>query len=254
MSKEYEAAYLYLAEIVGTFLLVFIGCSVEASAVLTSGTTLTLPWRLLGWGIAYLIAIYVSGGISGAHLNWAVTLYLWLSRKFPGRHVPGYIVSQLIGAFLAAALIYTANYGLFMTADPAHTATTAYIFFGKVYAGLQFPYAFLIEAISAFLLVFVWQMVADERNPFSIGKFNPFIVFLYVVGIGLCFYPLTMVIMNPARDFGPRLFAYLIGYGTLAFPGTAGFELYNYVLAPIVGGLLGGFFYDLAFKPFWHRE
>jgi len=253
MSSDYEAAYLYLSEIMGTFLLVFIGCSIEATAVL-SGAALTLEWRLVGWAIAYLIALYMAGGVSGAHLNWAVTLYRWLSRKFPGRHVPGYMVSQLIGGFLAAALVFTANYSLFMSIDPSHTATTAYIFFGNIHSSLDFPYAFLIEAVSTFLLVFVWQMVSDDENPFNMGKFNPFVIFIFILGIGLCFYPLTMTIMNPARDFGPRLFAYLIGYGNLAIPGAKSIEIYNYLLAPIVGALLGGFFYDLTFKHFWHKE
>ena len=253
LSKEKKTHYFYLSEIVGTFLMVFIGCLGEATAIFFFSSP-TLIWKLMWWGFGYLVAFYVTRGISSVHLNSVVTFYRWKFSNFPVRRVPGYIVSQLMGSFLAAALVYVANYLFFMAVDPSHTATTAYIFFGQVHTSLNFQDAFFIEMVSTSLLVFLWQIVSDENNPFNIRRFKPIIFFLYIIVIGLWFYPLTMVIMNPTRDLGPRLFAYSIGYGTLAIPGTKGFEMVNYIIAPFVGGVIGGSFYDLVFKPFWHRE
>ncbi len=254
MSEKVSAAHLYMAEVIGTFVYVFMICSTEATSRLITGSPVSLGFKLLGYAFSVFTSFYLVGGISGAHLNWAVTLYRGLSRKMPLIRVPGYIVAQTIGAFLAAALVYTVYGPILLVVDPDLTEATANVFFCGINPSINFTYAFLTEVVDAALLVLLMQTIADEKNPLNLGRLNPLIVAVYFAGIGLCNYPLTMICMNPARDFGPRLFAYLVGYGTVAIPGIMGFEMLVYTSAPIVGGLIGGFFYDLAIKPFWRRR
>jgi len=252
MSEKVSTAHMYLGEVIGTFVYTFMICSTEATSRLISGDPVGLGFKLLGYAFALLVASYFVGGISGAHLNWAVTLYMGLSRKTPLIRVPGYIVAQTVGAFLAAALVYTVYAPLLLAAGL--TEATSKVFFCSISSDIDFAYAFLIETLDTSLLVLLLQIIRDENNPLNLGKLNPLVIAIYFAGIGLCNYPLTMICMNPARDLGPRLFSYLIGYGSIAFPGVRGFEMLVYISAPIVGGLIGGFFYDLAIKPFWRGQ
>jgi glycerol uptake facilitator protein len=261
-----------LAEFVGTFVLILIGDGAVAVAVFTSAYDLT--GVALMWGVGVLLAVYISGGVSGAHLNPAVTACFAVFRKFPGRKIVPYVLSQVAGAFTAAFTIFICWHGFWAPTaqklgvvigqpgsqklmmvfscfypNPGIVGITPQDF-AKVTGGT----AFLVEAVLTMFLLLAILALIDSRNTVAPGS-NTAAMFIgltvtAIVGIGA---PLTMDAVNPARDFGPRLFGYLVGYGSIAFPGPRGDEWWIYILAPIVGGIAGGLVYDGLVRPFLIR-
>jgi glycerol uptake facilitator protein len=210
-----------------------------------SGDWLIIGW---GWGLAVAFGVYVAGGISGAHINPAVTVAFALRRGFPWRKVPGYIAAQMIGAFLGALLVYvvykaaidsyeTANH---ITRGQANSVPTYSIFatFPAKYFG-NWIGPFIDQVVgTAFLVAFVFALV-DERNQPPKANLAPLLVGLAVVAIGLSFGANAGYAINPARDLGPRILAWIAGWGKVAVPGDYG-NVNSYMWIPIVGPLLGG--------------
>jgi len=259
-----------VAEVLGTFVLIAFGDGVVAMAVAAlnqsgrgteifaaSGDWLIIGW---GWGFAVAFGVYVAGGISGAHINPAVTLAFAVRRGFPWRKVPGYIAAQLVGAFLGALLVYIVYKGAIDSYERAHdirrgdpdSVTTFSIFatFPAEYLG-NWVGPFVDQVVgTAFLVAFVFAIV-DELNQPVRANLAPIVIGFVVVAIGLSFGANAGYAINPARDLGPRLFAGLAGWGEVAIPGNYA-NVSGYLWIPIVGPFLGGpigaFLYDLGIR------
>ena len=261
----------FLSEFLGTFVLICFGdgsVAMTVAALNQSGRGALIfaaagDWLLIvwGWALAVTFAVYVAGGISGAHINPAVTLGFAVRRAFPWAKVPIYIVAQVIGAFVGAALIYLIYHQAIDSFEAAkgitrgvlggpHDSTPTY----SIFATFPAPYfhgywvgPFLDQIVgTAFLLMFVFA-VTDTLNLAPRGNLAPWIIGLAVAAIGASFGANAGYAINPARDFGPRFFAWLAGWGRVALPGAS-----NYVWIPIVGpfagGVLGAIVYDLFIR------
>jgi glycerol uptake facilitator protein len=200
-----------------------------------------------GWGIAVMLGVYVAGTLSGAHINPAVTLAFAATRKFPWNKVVPYIVAQVLGAFIAALILWMVYHGAFMNFEHTNHVTKGVagsnglgITEAKVFYTFKQPFvgifgAFADQVVGTALLVGLIFAVVDLRNSPPQANIAPFIIGLIVVGIGLSFGYNAGYAINPARDFGPRLLAWIVGFKDLALPGPD-----NYFWVPIVGPLLGG--------------
>src|SRR5919109_431800 len=247
-----------VSELLGTFVLISFGDGVVAMAVAAlnqsgrgkeifaaSGDWLIIGW---GWGFAVAFAVYVAGGISGAHINPAVTLAFAARRGFPWRKVPGYIAAQVVGAFLGALLVYIVYKGAIDSYERANqitrgdpdSVTTFSIFatFPAKYLG-NWVGPFVDQVVgTAFLIAFVFAVV-DELNQPVRANLAPVVIGFVEVAIGLSFGANAGYAINPARDFGPRVFAAIAGWDKIAFPGDYG-NVNTYFWIPIVGPIVGG--------------
>jgi glycerol uptake facilitator protein len=258
------------AECLGTFILISFGDGVVAMAVAAlnqsgrgtqifaaSGDWLLIGW---GWGLAVTFAVYVAGGVSGAHINPAVTLAFAARRGFPWRKVPSYVCAQLVGAFLGALLVYVVYKGAIDSYERANHITrgdpnsvpTFSIFatFPAKYLG-NWIGPFIDQIVgTAFLVAFVFAVVDEVNQPVR-ANLAPFLVGFVVVAVGISFGANAGYAINPARDFGPRFFAWIAGWGKIAIPGNYG-NVDGYLWIPIVGpclgGLVGAYIYDFTVR------
>jgi glycerol uptake facilitator protein len=255
-----------LSEFIGTFVLIAFGDGVVAMAVAAlpgSGRTATSTtifnaagdWLLItwGWAIAVAMAVYVAGGVSGAHINPAVTLAFAVRRKFQWGKVVPYWIAQVVGAFVGAALVFLVYHSSMTAFEQAAHVTrgsgqslaTYSIFatFPASYFHGGFAGPFIDQIVgTAFLLLLVAALI-DSRNLGPQSNLGPFLIGLAVAAIGMSFGANAGYAINPARDFGPRLFAFVAGWGKVALPGTFSsgtFHFSNYFWIPIVGPLIGG--------------
>ena len=232
------------AEAIGTMLLVLLGDGVVANVLLARSKGQNSGWIVItmGWGVAVALAVYAVGRISGAHLNPAVTVGLASIGSFPWPDVPGYIVAQVVGAFVGAALVWVAylphwavtsdkdaKLGVFAT-GPAIRNSAANL---------------VTEIIGTAVLVFGVLAIAENAQmlarPGAIdlsvvftGALQPLLVGILVLGIGLSLGGPTGYAINPARDFGPRL-----AHAVLPIAGKRDSD-WSYAWIPIVGPLIGG--------------
>jgi MIP family channel proteins len=239
-----------LAEFLGTFILVVFGTAVVAQVVLSGQTTGTYLSINLGWGLAVTMAVYVAGGVSGAHLNPAVTVALAVRRGFPWGKVLPYSLAQLAGAF-AGALVTFVTYrealahfdgGVRQVAGPQATAG---IFATYPQAFLStFPGGLIDQVVGTALLLLLIFAISDARNLAPDPKIAPLLVGSAVMLIGMTFGYNSGYAINPARDLGPRLFTCVAGWGGEVFRAGNGWWWVP-IVGPLVGGVLGGFVYDL---------
>ncbi|MCB1224216.1 MAG: MIP family channel protein, partial [Verrucomicrobiales bacterium] len=249
----------FAGEFLGTFLLVFFGCGSVAAAI-TLGAQVGVFQVAIVWGIGIALAIHCTAALSGAHLNPAVTVAAAVWQGFPkGRMLP-YMVAQMLGALVAAAVLhamfaeaisaYETAQGI--TRGAAGSEASAMIY-GEYFpnpggkplaqAGMSLSLwrACLIEIIGTAVLVLIIFTVTDRRNPDAPQLLTAGYIGLTVTLLISLIGPLTMACFNPARDLGPRLFSSLAGWGTVPFTanGALGWWVV-YLISPLVGGWLGG--------------
>jgi glycerol uptake facilitator len=270
-----------LAEFLGCLVLISFGCGVVAMAVAAlpgsgraqSSTTIFLAsgdWLLItwGWALAVTFGVYVAGGISGAHINPAVTIAFAVRRRFPWSKVGPYIVAQVAGCFVGAAIVLLVYHNAIdafnlasHTTRSAPGGNTTY----SIFATFPAPYFHgsvwgpLIDQIvgTAFLLMFVAAII-DIRNTAVQANLGPLIVGFAVAAIGMSYGANAGYAINPARDFGPRLLAWFGGWGQNALPGTVPGSFSNYfwipIVGPIIGGVIGVLVYDIFISDVLHSR
>lgn len=236
-----------MAEFFGTALLIFFGTGCVA-ALKVAGASFGL-WEIsIIWGVGVSMAIYLTAGVSGAHLNPAVSIALSLFAGFEKRKLPFYILAQVAGAFCAAALVYSLYSTLFFDYEQSHAMVRgsqaslelASVFSTYAHPALSIGQAFLVEMIITAILMAVIMALTDDNNGLPRGAMAPLLIGLLIAVIGSAMGPLTGFAMNPARDFGPKLMTFLAGWGDIAFTGGRDIPYFLIpIFAPIVGACLG---------------
>lgn len=234
---------LAFAEFFGTFFFVSLGIGSVVTLVLGL-SDINYCWMATCWGVGVALAIYVVGGVSGAHMNPAVTLSLAVWGGFDKKKVIPYIVAQTLGAFCSALLVYVCFHDQIVAfettkeivRDSVNAMQSGGMFVTGAGSGVSIGSAFIVEAFITFLLLLVVYATTDAKNPSAPGAGLPALAIgLVVIFCGVSFGPLTGFAMNPARDFGPRVFLMITGWGQMPFSNG----LY-WLLVPIVGTTLGG--------------
>jgi glycerol uptake facilitator protein len=259
-----------LAEFLGTFVLIAFGDGVVAMAVaalpgsgraqtpttifLASGDWLLITW---GWAMAVAMAVYVAGGVSGAHINPAVTIAFAVRRRFPWSKVGPYILAQVVGAFVGAALVFLVYHDAIKAFETASRPSGHSVATFSIFATFPAPYFHggvagpLIDQVvgTGFLVLLVMALI-DLRNTGVKANLGPLLIGLVVAAVGMSFGANAGYAINPARDFGPRLFAWFAGWGQLALPGTSPGQFSTYFWIPIVGPIIGGVIGVLVYDAF----
>lgn len=231
----------FLGELIGTMILIIFGGGVVGGVVLKKSKAEGAGWVVItiGWGLAVTMAVYAVGGISGAHINPAVTLGLASVGEFPWADVPMYIIAQMIGGFLGGVIVFFqylphwketedqgAKLAVFST-DPAVRSSLSNL---------------VSEIIGTFVLVLGLMFIG--ANQFTEGL-NPAIVGLLIVAIGMSLGGTTGYAINPARDLGPR-----IAHAVLPIFGK-GKSDWSYAWIPVVGPVIGGIYGALFYRAFF---
>ena len=255
----WAAGSAFAGEFIGTFVLVFFGVGVVNAAVVT-GAQIGLWQVAVVWAIGVSLGIYTSAALSGAHINPAITVVAVLYDRFPLPRAIGYVVAQVAGAMAASLVLYAMFAEAILEFERRHgllrggpgSERSAMVF------GEYFPNpavfgtaedawrivgpnaAFLAEMIGTAMLAFLICVLTRDRNAArpSAGT-TPLFIGLSVAAIISVIAPLTQAGLNPARDFGPRLVSYFLGWGEIAIPGPRGGWLTVYIVAPILGAVLG---------------
>ena len=249
-----------VAEAFGTFVLILLGDGVVANVGLAP--RLAAPaynWNTIvfGWCFAVVVAVYVAGGVTGAHINPAVTFGLAVKRGFPWAKVVPYWIAQVAGAFLGALGVYLVYMeGLRAAGMPNVWCTGPGSVFGQAFwggagAAAQAPYSLLNASIAELFgtMVLLWGVLAvtDQKNLAVGSNLAPLLVGFVVLAVGLSLGGPSGYAINPARDLGPRIFGTIVGTQGL-FSGI--YCLVPPVLVTLLGGVLGPVFYDLFITPF----
>ncbi len=243
-----------IGEVFGTFILILLGDGVVANVGLAPRLAApaynwnTITW---GWAMAVMVAVYVTGGVSGAHINPAVTIALALKRDFPWGKVVPFIIAQLIGAFLGALGVYLCYMDGLRAAGMPNVWCTgpgsvfAQSFWGGVGGDAAGAYSLGIAIVTEIFgtAVLLWGVLAsgDAKNMGLSANLGGMLVALTVFAVGLCLGGPSGYSINPARDLAPRIFGLIVGTKGL-FDGL--YWLLAPVIAPVIGGALGAFTYD----------
>lgn len=239
-----------LAEFLGTMVLLLFGIGVVAQTVLSRQSAGSMLSINICWGLGVMMGCYVSAGVTGAHLNPAVTIALAVHRRFPWSKVAPYVVAQVAGALVASALVFAAYHDTLAAFDGGVRHVSGELGTAGIWATYPQPFlsltgGFINETLGAALLMGVILGITDSRNSPAPNGLAPVLVGLLVVAIGAAFGWNTGYAINPARDFGPRVFTALAGWGTEVFRAGNGWWWVP-IVAPSLGAVLGGWAYDLC--------
>jgi glycerol uptake facilitator protein len=220
----------FLAELIGTALILLFGCGVVAGVLLNKSKANGSGWIVIcfAWAVGVTLGVYASGQFSGAHLNPAVTLGLAAAGKFPWEKVPGYILAQFLGAMIGAGLVFLAYYPHWEeTEDPGLKLAVF-----STGPAIYHPFAnFMCEFIATFILLFVIMCIGANKYADGIG---PLAVGGLILGLGLSFGGPTGYALNPARDLGPRIM-----HAILPIKGKGPSD-WGYAWIPVFGPIAGG--------------
>ena len=227
-----------VAEIIGTFLLMLLGCGVNANVVLEGTKGSGSGWIVIttGWAFAVYIGVLVAAPYSGAHINPAVSIGLAAAGEFPWADVPAYVGAQMVGAFIAAVVVWLMHKDHFnVTPEPQRKLGV----FSTIPAIKNTPLNLLGEITGTFVLVFAVlyftdATLQDTDQIIGLGSLGALPVALVVWGIGLSLGGTTGYAINPARDLGPR-----IAHAVLPIKNKGGSD-WGYSWIPILGPIIGG--------------
>jgi glycerol uptake facilitator protein len=233
----------YLGEFVGTLILILLGDGVVANVLLRNSKGEHSGWIVitLGWGMAVAIAVYAVAAVSGAHINPAVTVGLASVGILPWAQVPGYIIAQLLGAFVGAVLVWLTYYDHWKETDDPTLKLGVFSTIPQIRNTVP---NFITEVIGTAMLLFGVLAILGATAPFAqAGIIVPLLVGFLVLAIGLSLGGPTGYAINPARDLGPR-----IAHAVLPIPGKGDSDWsYSWIpiVAPLVGGIIGAVLYSL---------
>lgn len=237
-----------LAEFLGTFILIVFGVAVVAQVVLSGNANGEYLSINIGWGLAVTMGVYVAGGVSGAHLNPAVTLAVAVHRGFAWSKVVPYIVAQIAGAFVASFVVYL-TYTEALDAFDLGKREIGTAGIWSTYPGdhLTIVGGLIDQIVGTALLILCIFAITDERNTAPQSNLAPVVIGAVVLLIGMTFGFNCGYAINPARDFGPRLFTAVAGWGMDVFT-SHDYWWWVPIVGPLVGGVIGGLVYDLCVK------
>ena len=222
----------YVAELVGTFVLVFASCG---SAVL-AGDKIGFLGVSLAFGLSLLAMVYAIGPISGCHINPAVTVGILLSKKMNARHAPGYIAAQILGAVVASALLLLIVKGAPGGYDPSVAGFAANGYGEHSPGHYNLLSAFLVEIVLTFFLVFTVLGATDIKAPVGFAGIAIGLVLTLIHLVGI---PVTNTSVNPARSIGPAIF---VGGWALS-------QLWLFIIAPLIGAAVASAVYTATHNP-----
>jgi aquaporin-9 len=236
------------AEFFGTFILIAFGVGVVAQTVLSKEVNGSYLGINIGWGLAVMLGIYTAGGVSGAHLNPAVTVALAVHRQLPWGKVGPYVLAQMAGAFVASAAVFVTYREAFTAFDGGTRMVEGATATAGIFATYPQPYlslagGFVDQVIGTMLLMAGVLAVTDQKNVAPPAWLTGPLVGALVVAIGVAFGFNAGYAINPARDLGPRLFTFVSGWGSGVFTAGGGWWWVP-VVAPCVGAILGAWLYD----------
>ena len=264
--KNYSLKNDFLGELIGSFILVLFGTGAVAAAVLYDAHQSLFQIGMI-WALAVTFGIYMTRHLSNAHFNPAVSVAMVLTGRMSAKRLPTYISGQFIGSLLGALTVY-GIYGSSIAQYEAkknivrgtfESVTTAKMF-GEYYNQpggytISMPLAIVVEALGTFLLVLIIFLFTEGAN---VGRPNdntaPILIGLTVGSLLALLASITQAGMNPTRDFAPRLVAWMFGWGSAAFPDSSGGFFWVYILAPLVGGILAGYFFTKILEPAMKKQ
>ena len=246
-----------ISEAVAMFIIIAFGDSVAAMYILYDPSPYqNAYWGVcISWGMAVTLAIYATGSVSGTHANPAVTLALAIFRDFEWKKVVPYWLAQVVGGLAGAAIVYVLfgpvidhfNAVQHLTREAGGAAG---VFFTHPGLAITPMHALLDQIILTALLLFGIFAITEQYNEMApMANSGAVMIGLLVAIIGSSMGYLEAWALNPARDFGPRLFAYLAGWNTAAFP-SPGNYWWVPIVGPLIGGVLGGGAYQCLIRPF----